>query len=606
MVTLVAGSGVLLGYAGFFSGMGFFVTHVTALIGILLWKRSSAADLWLEAKELLFSIGRSLKADVAVRWMVFAISVFLVATGFLALMSEPGIYDSLSYRLSRIAHWMQEGEIGFIITNDPRQNYMPVVPDIMMAWFLGVSPVGYSGTALAQWFGGGMMLLAIVGLGRHLSLGRAASLGAAVIALGMANVSVQFTTTQTDLFTSGVAASAFYLFVISIKRGAGSVVAGLGAGLALGAKGTLYYLLPSILIWAVWYGARHRLQLGGWARTAFPAFIAVLIFVIPGVVRNLSHYGGCFGPATFVSMHHQGGPAAQLPYKLGINLYSSLIQSFDAPAQPLGLRSFCVGWGRKLAEKMPTSDQFMFLNMSRRGHLLSILGLSSPDADCVSMGLLSLFLFALVLGRIALARVVAEERVMCCGIVLFIVFYHVMQQWHGYGFRYFVLIAPWMCVLIACFVSSLPRVWRICVWCLVGFSSITVSWNMLSLTQNAGWRVAISPDTSAKTYAYRQWRAWLSELEPKGDTIYVALPFNRELAPFYRRQGQNVRLVRVEEFAGLSARDAVKKLDGDWLIVSPLQFVGNEEGVVRKTWLFSGEAGHLYSLVAYRRADVSE
>lgn len=606
VVVLIVGSGVMLGAVGFFDKTGFLVLHAGVFCGLVVLNRRELPMYWAGVRMLGTQLGSILNQDWRLRWGALAIGVFLVGTGFLAMLAEPAIYDSLTYRLSRVAHWLQEGRIGFITTNDPRQNYMPVVPDIVMAWLLGAVAKGYAGAALAQWAGGILMLLATLALARHFGLGRVASLGVVLLALGMANVTVQFTTSQTDLFTSGLVASAFFLFISAARRQCGSVTAGLAAGLALGAKGTVFYFLPSLLIWAVWYGRRYRLPVAGWRRTVLAAGAAIMVFVAPGLVRNWCAYGGVFGPPEFVAMHHQGG-LKKWPEKTLLNLRSSLTQSFDPNSQMFGVRVISAKLGTTLAARLPERDSFTFENGNRRGMLMTLMARRTPDADATTMGVLPLVLLASAMVFSLFTIKAGEARIITLGLILFLVFFHAMQQWHPYGFRYFILVVPWICILIVGWIRMLPKHLHLPVWFLLFFSSATVAWHTLANTHNAAWPAASRPDVSVHPYIYRAWRGWLAELSPEGDSMYVALPFNRQLAPFYRRGlQQQVKLVSMDDLAGISAEQAVGSINGKWLITGPLQFAGNEGRVIRKVWLFRGEAASPYSLVAYRRVEPGE
>ncbi len=606
IVAVVAGSGVCLGAGGYFSASGFLYLHIAVLAAIVAWRQTRIAGDWQEARVLLERGMNSVRGEPLGRYGLLAVATFLLVTALLAWVGEPGIYDSLTYRLSRIGHWLQEGRIGFMATNDPRQNYMPIVPDVVMAWLLGGVGSGYLGAALAQWGGGGLLLAATVGLARQVGLERSAALGAALLVAGCANVAPQFTTTQTDLFTAGLVAAAFYLWRASAQRGRGSIVAGVAGGLALGAKGTVFYFLPTLALWALWYGWQHRLPIVAWLRTGLAGVAGVLIFAAPGLLQNWRHYGGCFGPAEFVRMHHQGG-GGQWGTKVGLNLESSFIQLLEPHSQMPGVAWVAGVAARGLVEGLPESDPFTFENANRRAVLVSLMNRRTPDADATTFGLAIITMF--VAGGVAGMggrRGAREVRVMVAGVGVFLFFFHAMQQWHAYGFRYFILIAPWVGVVAAWWLEGLGKRVRNVGWGVALLAAVIVGGQTLTQAHNAGWATVMRADRSINSYVFRAWRAWIGELDIDGQPLQVALPFNRELAPFYRLdKHRTVRMIELKELEGLSAEQAVARFDQGWLITTPQQFEGNEGSVVRHTWLFRGEAASVYSLTAYRvrRAD---
>ena len=602
--TLVAGTGVLLGAMGQLSPLGFRSAHLAIFLGVVGWRGSRIGADFRESRALLARSLAHLRGDPLARYALLMVLIFLLATAFLATAGEPGIYDSLTYRLSRVGHWLQEGRLGFMVTNDARQNYMPVVPEMVMAWLLGGTDSGYRGAALVQWGGGVLLLTATVGLARQLGLSRSAALGAALLVAGCANVAPQFSSTHTDLFTSGLVAAAFFLWRTEANRGRGSVMAGIAGGLALGAKGTVFYLLPTLALWALWYVWRQRLPISAWARTLLALGAATLAFAAPVWVQNWRHYGGPFGPAEFVKMHHQGGEG-QWGLKVTLNLASSFIQVLEPHSQPPGMDHLSVAGSTWLIKELPVSDPFTFEQGDRRSMLLSLLTRRTPDADGTSFGLVLVGLVlvggiaAFTFGR--LRQGAAEIRWSLAGVGLFLVFFHAMQQWHPYGFRYFILIAPWMGVVAAWWMEGLSRGARRAAWSAALLSATLVGAHTLTQTHNAAWPMVARPDKSIYFYVFRAWRSWLQELDTEGRPLQVALPFNRELAPFYRLEGPRaVSLVETETLQGLSAEQAVARNPQAWLITTPQQFAGNEGHVLRRTWFFQGDETSVYSLVAYR------
>lgn len=605
---LVAGASVLLGATGGLAWGGFVPLHLGILgAGLGLRRRHLSAD-W-QAWVALFSATLSLvRRERETFCAAGLLAIFIAVTGVLAAFAEPVVYDALTYRLSRIGHWLQEGRLGFISGNDPRQNYMPVVPDLVMTWLVGAWTEGFRGAALAQWGGGVLLLLSTAGLGRLAGLSRFAALGAAMLLTGMANVAPQFTTVHTDLFTAGMLTAAYYLWHNAARRGEGSRVAGLGGGLALGAKGTVFYLGPTLLLWAVWIGWRWRLPLTAWRRTVLAILASAAVFALPGFVRNWQAYGGPFGPREFVAMHHQAA-AGQLLKKTGLNLGTSLLQVLEPNSQPPGLQAMARRAGMSLVEAMPQQDSFSYENLSRRETLRVIFRRLEPDADATSFGLLALGLFfAGAASAMWSSRTgAADIRLWSTGTGVFFLFFHAMQQWHPYGFRYFVLVAPWMAVVAAWWLEGLPAGLRRAVWGLALIVAAATAWQVLTHTHQAGWQAVTQPERARNYYVYRRWREWAGGLDRPGEPWQVMMPFNRPLAAFYRASPPHVVRPQAESaLNGLTAEQALKSLDGGWLIVPALQFMGREGRVSGSIWLHEGNPESPFSVAAYRRLAVGE
>jgi hypothetical protein len=57
--------------------------------------------------------------------MILIIALFAFTLGLVALVATPNNYDSMTYHLARMGHWMQNQSIAFYGTNIARQNFMP-------------------------------------------------------------------------------------------------------------------------------------------------------------------------------------------------------------------------------------------------------------------------------------------------------------------------------------------------------------------------------------------------------------------------------------------------------------------------------------------------
>lgn len=609
-VAWIAAAGVVLGEIGQLHGRGFLLAHVVGLAVIGLARRRHFRADWAALTALgapRYDHAPPLPGERVVRIALLAILAGLLV---LAALAEPVVYDALTYRLPRIGAWLQDQRIHLLAATDPRLNYMPVAPDLVMVWLMTPTAAGYQGSILAQAIGGVLTLGATVGLARQTGLNRRAAWLAGALLLGMANVVVQFTSAHTDLFTTGIWAGAIYLWLCQLQRGEGSLLGGVGAGLALGSKGTIIYFAPGALLWVVWLAWKHPLPVRRWLLTVLAALVSGAFFTGPVFVRNLEAYGGLFGPKEYVQMHHQGAASASdWVRKIGLNLGASLTQLAEPNSQPLVLREAVRPLDLALAESFPEKDEFMFESASRRGTLVELARRADPDADAVSFGLIAAGLF--LAGTIfALAR--RREKaaplilVWSAGVVVFLVFFHVMQQWHPYGFRYFVLAAPWVAVVAAWGIEQASPRLRPGLWTLALLGSANVLSVVTMRTAQAGWRAITEPARSRGYFVAQHWRDWSANLDARSETTVVALPANMPLAAFYRGEPRRmVNLRPVPDAAVATAEEFVRPFPG-WVIVPLGQFLGREGRVMASTWLFQGDENSHFSLAAYRRLAPNE
>ena len=600
---IVAGAGVLLGFLGRLGEPGFVAVHC-ALLGVLAaWRRRDLAGDIEALRELRRKAAgwRAWGGPAAASGI--ALAALLVVLAMVAALAHPVVYDALSYRLPRIAQWLQDGRVSHFATSDPRQNFMPVVPDLAMAWLLTGTRDGFRLVALAQCYGGALAMAATYGLARQAGLARMASLGAVALLFGMANVVPQFSTAHTDLFAAGELAAAFCLWICAARRGEGSVFAGIGAGLALGSKGTLFYLLPGAAVWVAWVAHMYRPGLRAWATTLAAAALSTAFFALPVFVRNWRAYGGPFGPPEYVRTVHGGAGSAGEWAKLRLNLGSSFAQLFDPNSQPPGLRAGSRMVGEAVARTMPEHDEFSYENRDRRQTLLELLHRPEPDADATSFGVLSFL--GLAAGAVAAATSprrpgAGSVFAWSAGIAAFWTFYHAISFWHPYGFRYYALVAPWMAVVMAWWMQTLPRLLRGLAWAVSIASALGVTWTILTATHQAGWRAVARPELSRGYFVFARWREWAGGLDAANEPLRVALEFNQPAAAFYRLSPPRPVQPEMAPDPRLGTAEDLMRGRSGWLVVPAALFMGREGAVAGRAWLFEGDPASPFSVAAYR------
>lgn len=592
----IAGSGVVLGSCGWLGPTGFFGIHAAALAGLLALRRSVRTDFdaWRDWGRAWV---RLLGSRMPEGWIAGGIIAGGLVLAVLAAQVEPIIYDALTYRLSRIGAWLQDGWIRHYATDDPRINYMPLAPDVVIAWLVGATREGFYLAPLSQLAGGILLLGSTYGLARMLGLSRLTAFGAVILVLGMANVAVQFTTVQSDLFTAGVFAAAYLLWHRAWARGEGSWVAGVGVALAFGSKGTLFYLAPGAAVWVGWLVWRQRGQCRSLGSTTLGFVAAGVVLVVPGYWRNHATYGSLFGPHEAVVLHHGEFPsAAHFPEKTILNLGTSAAQALEPNAQPLWLQESARAAGEWLAGKFPAEpDPYVFIGQSRRAQLESVMRLPEPDADVVTCGLLAIALFAGgVIASIFLQRTPAATQVLVwsAGVAAYLATQHGLVQWHRWSFRFLVLVAPWMGVVGAWAVSRLPGKFRVAAWTALVVSSLQVFAVVQMQTSQAVWQALMNPTRSGSYFYYSNWRAWAQRLDQPAAPLRLAFPINQPLASFYRLNPPRVAIIeRLSDLDAPTAEAAVTSRSG-WLLVPLEHFMGREGRVMGRVGLFN--------LAAYR------
>lgn len=609
-IALIAGTGVILGITGGFAPRGFLTGHALVLAISLITRRRMLATDW----QTLCTAGKRgwqfLRTPGWERVIGLGLLIILSVLTVISVFAEPGVTDALTYHLPRIGHWLQEGKIRMVDSSDARLNFVADLPDIVMAWLLGGMREGFRPAVLAQALGGIMAVGATIGLARQSGLERNAALLAGGLFLGMANVTAQFTAAQTDLFTTGIFAVSFYLWLAALRRGECSVLGAMGAGLALGAKGTLFYMAPGAALWVVWLAWKHPLPWRQWRGNVAAGLIGVLLFAAPAFFRNWQAYGSALGPAEWVKKHHQGfdSVSGQL-HKLHWNVTSSLIQDLAPQSQPLGLRTASSAISETLMQQLPPADAYTLPGINRKDMLERIMQLPEPDADVGAFGLIPSLLFAI-------GTVLASTRyhqangnliaVWSTGVAAFLVFFHAMQQWHPYAFRYFVLVAPWVAIVAAWGIEQAGRPWSRIIWAVVILGALDVCWSVTAHQPQGGWKSATNPARSVVGFVAKGWNEWSRQLDRPEAPLLLALPEERPISAFYRQWPLREVGYRPDGPRDSTTAEEFVRGETGWTIVPVTRFMGREGRVAARVWLFADDENSQFSLAAYRNLGAGE
>ena len=243
------------------------------------------------------------KISGLLQWFqIISIVGIAALTGVIAILAAPNNWDSMTYHLSRVVHWIQNGSVNHYPTSILWQLFHPVYAEYEVAHFQLLS--GSDRLAqIPQWLS---MLGCVAGvsfitkqLGGTLRSQIFAAFFTATIPMGI----LQATTTQNDYVV------AFWLvclaaLILEARRNSSRalpIMIGASLGLAILTKTTAYlYALPFML----YYGIRDLRRLG----YRFLYFVLVISLIslalnLPHFARNMDLFGSPFGPENELSRH---------------------------------------------------------------------------------------------------------------------------------------------------------------------------------------------------------------------------------------------------------------------------------------------------------------
>lgn len=198
-------------------------------------------------RELIYNV-RSLASDTISKLILFIICTSLL----IALFYPPNNYDSLTYHMARVAHWIQNQSVENYSTHILRQLiYQPLAE-----WFILHLQI-LSGTDLLAnsvqlfFFVGSINVVTL--LAKELGGSTKQQMFSALIAALIPMAIIQSNTTQNDIVVAFFVLSFIYFTLIQIRSFSIKllVFAGIALGLAWLTKGTAYLFTLPFCIWYI-------------------------------------------------------------------------------------------------------------------------------------------------------------------------------------------------------------------------------------------------------------------------------------------------------------------------------------------------------------------
>ena len=176
--------------------------------------------------------------------LLFMVLFILLVELVIALTAPPNTWDSMTYHMSRVMHWIQNRSVEFYPTSIPRQNHLAPGAEYGILHLQLLSGGDYLAN-LVQWSCGAVGVVVVSLIAAELGGSFFIQLLAALIATALPGAILQSTGTQNDLAVSlWILGSAYYLIRLVRNASPGNaLLAGLSIGLALLTKATAYLLV---------------------------------------------------------------------------------------------------------------------------------------------------------------------------------------------------------------------------------------------------------------------------------------------------------------------------------------------------------------------------
>ncbi len=462
---------------------GFIIVHWVVAIAVWLALRGSDRAPKMPSQRA----DRYFGANGALRALDVRLLATLVAGGYLVLLAvgilaAPNTWDSMTYHMARVAHWIQNETLAPYPTPNLRQIIHPQNAEIGILWAALPGDTDRF-ASMVQWTAALVGGCCIFGISRLLGHARAAAAFAALLWLSFPEVLLQSVSTKNDVTTAAFCLATVYLLFLGKqeKRGEFLVLAFAACGLAIGTKMTAILVAPVLLgvcalaIFSLTGTMRSRASLVVAATVLFVALGA------PTFLSNLREYGHPIGPSDYTSIGRNKGMSMQL---VVTNVARYAYSWFDLTGIPPPLVDQLSHARAELGE-----DVFGVLHIEPLPAVESTTyprfrfdpGPIRPHIDMSWFGPLGVLL--IVAAIVALVRGIRRRDALrlvllsCCGCFLLAVSYSL--GWNPWAGRHFVLLSAFAAPLAGDLWSDslLGYLMR---WCTVAVAAVVVPFVVLT------------------------------------------------------------------------------------------------------------------------------
>jgi hypothetical protein len=365
--------------------------------------------------------------------------IVLTATAFTALSRVPNDWDSMTYHLPRIEHWLQNRSLEFYPTSITRQLESNILAEELILTVRSLSGA-YPFANIVQWFSFCGCILIVGWITRELGGSRSAQCLSSVIMSTLPMAILQSSNAKNDLVVSFFSvASVYFLLRVRVDR-AYSLLYGavLAAALAFHTKGTAgVYLFGFATVYGGDLAFKAR-SLRFW-RHALAAMVIGLLILGPQLYRNVNEFGSAIGPAS------QNNLTVEPTWR------STLFNAARNLASNAGTRLVdpWIVWIGRAMHVADTDERYSFNHESFSATPIS---LSPDEGDAPNTAHVIVLLLSTIgfLAKGSQFRPLARYGLAACISVLA---FCVLIKWQGWITRYqlgaFVLVIPLAAVLLS-------------------------------------------------------------------------------------------------------------------------------------------------------------
>jgi len=228
------------------------------------------------------------------RCLLVGVVLIVILTGLTASIAAPNNWDSMTYHMSRVMHWIQNQGVGHYPTHILRQLHSNPWSEFAMTHFQILNGGDYLANFI-QWFSMVGCILGVTLIAERFGSNLRGQIYAAAVVATLPMGILQASSTQNDYVTSFWLVCFVYYCIMFMRKPNLCYSLGVGAslGLAILTKGTTYIYAFPFLVWlclSMVRGLRCQIY-----KPVLIIAILVLFINFGHFLRNIDVYGGPLG-----------------------------------------------------------------------------------------------------------------------------------------------------------------------------------------------------------------------------------------------------------------------------------------------------------------------
>ncbi|ACB52350.1 hypothetical protein cce_3002 [Crocosphaera subtropica ATCC 51142] len=216
--------------------------------------------------------------------ILIGIGVITMLVGFVAVIAPPNNWDSMTYHMTRVMHWIQNQNLAHYPTYYSAQLVHPPLAEIGIM-HLQILSGGDRFANLVQWFAMVSSIIAVSLIAKQLGASKEGQLLASAFCATLPMGILQGSSTQNDYVVAlFIVCLAYYtLVLVSDYAISWPIILAIGSsfGLALFTKSSAYFLSFPFLVW---------LTLWLWKQKKWKAWKYLFVVLLIGLLFNIAHY----------------------------------------------------------------------------------------------------------------------------------------------------------------------------------------------------------------------------------------------------------------------------------------------------------------------------